>query len=99
MRFRFEDRNLARLYTEPGFRLPAVGPDLVRQFRKKMQLIDAANDERDLYALRGLRLEKLVGNREGQHSIRLNDQFRLILRFTKDDDGRVVVVIEITDYR
>jgi toxin HigB-1 len=99
VRHRFEDDELRRLYEDPDFHHPRVGPDVTKQFRKKMQLIDAATDERDLYALRGLRLEKLAGDREGQHSIRLNDQFRLILRFDTDDDGRLVVIIELTDYR
>ncbi len=98
MRFSFESDELRRLYTEPDFRVPALGHDITRQFRKKMQFLAAANDERDLYRSRGLRLEKLAGNRVGQHSIRLNDQFRLILRFTTDDAGRVLIIVEITDY-
>lgn len=98
MRFEIEDQELRRLYEEPAFRAPQLGSDVTKQFRRKMQLIAAAPDERDLYAMRGLRLEKLAGNRKGQHSIRLNDQFRLILRFEDDDEGRFVSVVEITDY-
>ena len=98
MRFEFEDDDLRRLYAEPGFRLPRLGPDVISQFRRKMQIVAAARDERDLYALRGLRLEKLAGDRAGQHSMRLNDQFRLIVQFTTDDEGRLVTVLEITDY-
>ena len=97
MRFDFEDDGLRRLYTERGFHLPKFGSDLTRQYRKKMQQLAAANDERDLCALRGVRLEKLAGRRAGQHSIRLDDQFRLILRFESDDEGRRVIIVEITD--
>lgn len=98
MRVEFEDDDLHRLYTDNGFHLPWMGPDLVRHFRRKMAVIVAAQDERDLYALRSLRLEKLAGDRAGQRSIRLNDQWRLILRFRTDPDGRVAVVIEVVDY-
>ena len=98
MRIQFEDDDLKRLYTDVGFRQPRLGPDLTKQFRKKVQLLAAATDERDLYNLRGLRLEKLSGTRSGQHSIRLNDQFRLILRFDTDKEGRLVVIVELTDY-
>ena len=98
MRFKFDDDDLQRLYNDPDFRLPRLGSDVTKQFRKKMQLLASAKDERDLYALRGLHLEKLVKKRAGQHSIRLNDQFRLILRFTTDREGRLVTVLEITDY-
>ncbi len=98
MRVEFADEDLRRLYTEPAFRLAGLGTDLTKQFRKKVQLLEAAVDDRDLYALRGLRLEKLAGDRAGQHSIRLNDQWRLILRFETDTEGRLVVVVEIVDY-
>ena len=98
MRIQFEDDDLRRLYTEADFHMPGMGPDVVKHFRRKMAIVDAAVDERDLRAMRSLRLEKLVGDRAGQHSIRLNDQWRLIVRFETDDDGRVAMIIEVVDY-
>lgn len=98
MRFRFEDDALERLYSDASFHHPSLGRDLTRQFRKTMQLIAAAVDDRDLRNYRGLRLEKLAGRRTGQHSVRLNNQFRLILRFETDDQGRLVTIVELTDY-
>ena len=94
----FEDDDLRRLYVELDFRLPSMGPDLTKQYRRKMALIANAPDERDLRAMRSLHLEKLEGDRKGQHSIRLNDQYRLIFRLRTGDDGRVAVVIELVDY-
>ena len=98
MRIRFEDDDLERLYVDVSFHHPRLGSDLTKQFRKKMQFIVAAIDDRDLRNYRGLRLEKLDGDRQGQHSIRLNDQFRLILRLETDDEGRLVIIVELTDY-
>lgn len=98
VRFSFEDDDLERLYSDASFRDPRLGLALTKQFRKAMQLIVAAKDDRDLRNYRGLRLEKLDGKRQGQHSVRLNDQFRLILRFGTDDDGRLVTIVELTDY-
>ncbi len=98
MQVEFEDDNLLRLYTEPDFRVPAMGADLVKSFRRKMAIIVAALDERDLLAMRSLRFEKLVGDRAWQYSIRLNDQWRLILRLRTDEDGRVAVIVEVVDY-
>ncbi len=63
-----------------------------------MQVIRAALDERDFYAMKSLHFEKLSGNREGQNSMRLNEQWRLILRLEKSESGKIVVVISITDY-
>jgi toxin HigB-1 len=98
MQIDFEDDDLRRLYEESDFVDRRIGPQLTKAFRRKVGVIVAAVDERDLRALRSLHFEKLVGNRAGQHSIRLNDQWRLILRFETADDGRVVIIIEIVDY-
>lgn len=98
MRIIFEDDALCRLAEDPNFNPRKWGRDVIRAYRKKIQLIDAAQDERDLRAIRSLRLEKLGGNREGTSSIRLNDQYRLILYFTTDGSGRVAVVLELVDY-
>lgn len=93
----FEDASLKRLEADPGF---TAGYDavIVKAFRKRMQLIRAAVDERTFYALKSLHYEKLKGDRDGQNSMRLNDQWRLLLRMQQDEDGKTVVVISISDY-
>ena len=57
-------------------------------------MLDGALALDDLKVPPGNRLEKLHGNRQGQHSIRINDQFRIC--FVGTDDGAENV--EITDY-
>jgi toxin HigB-1 len=54
-----------------------------------MAIIAAALTERDLYANKGLRFEKLVGQRgkQGQRSLRLNKQWRLIVTLEEDKEG------------
>jgi len=94
----FDDDDLRKLYVDLDFRLPRLGTDITRQFRKKIAIVVAAPDERDLIKMRSLRFEKLVGDREGQYSIRLNDQFRLILRLRSDREGRVASIVEVVDY-
>lgn len=98
MHIEYDDDSLRRLAEDKDFRLPEWSAELTRSFRKKIQILSAATNERDLLALRGLRLEKLRGNRRGSYSIRLNDQFRLILRFRTELSGRVVTVVELVDY-
>ena len=98
MRIGFRDDDLRRLYEEQDFHLPRFGADVVKQFRKKVFFLYGATDVRDLYTYRALRFEKLAGDREGQHSIRLNDQWRLILEFAEDKEGQLTVVVEIVDY-
>lgn len=93
----FADERLKRLEVEPSF-TAGFAPNIVRGFRKAMQAIRAASDERDLYAMRGLRFEKLQGKRAHQHSMRLNDQWRLIIELRSDARGKQVWVINIEDY-
>ena len=54
-------------------------------FRKRMWFLRQSADERDLYAMKSLHFEKLQGDRRHQRSIRLNDQYRLILAFETDE--------------
>jgi len=98
MNIRIEDDELQKLYEDATFFAPGLGGDVTKAFRKKMGLIVAATSELDLRNLRSLHLEKLKGDRAGQHSIRLNDQWRLILRFETDSGRKVVVIVEIVDY-
>jgi toxin HigB-1 len=51
--------------------------DLVKVARRKLGYLNAAIDLNDLRAPPGNRLERLAGDRKGQHSIRVNDQFRV----------------------
>lgn len=68
--------------------------DLLRPALRKLTMLDNAKLLGDLKAPPGSRLEALVGDRSGQHSIRINDQFRICFRWT--DAGPEAV--EIADY-
>lgn len=98
VRILYEDDELRRLAEDVSYTPKQWGPDIVKAYRKKIQILAHAEDERDLRALRSLHLEQLKGDRAGTSSIRLNKQFRLILKFETDSDGRVVIVIEMVDY-
>lgn len=57
------------------------GPDQQREAHRKLLLLDAAENLNDLRIPSGNRLEKLNGNRKGQHSIRINQQWRICFRW------------------
>lgn len=97
MDVRFDDADLDRLETDTGF-TNRLGIDVVRAYRKVVQYIRAAADERDFYALKSLRFEKLHGGREGEHSMRLNDQFRLIVELEGRSPNKTVVIRGVEDY-
>ena len=64
------------------------------QARKRLRWLDAATSLTDLAAIRGNRLEPLQGDRTGQHSIRINDRWRICFSWS---DGNAYDV-EIVDY-
>ena len=68
--------------------------ELARRARSKLFLIDDAESVQDLKMPPGNRLEALKGDRRGQYSVRINDQFRICFRWT-DAGARDV---EIVDY-
>ena len=96
MEVRFRDGRLDRLETDPKFD-GGFSQAVVRAFRKRLQFIRASPDERVFYQMRSLRFEKLKGKRKHQYSMRLNDQWRLILELD-DQAPTKVVVVAVEDY-
>ena len=68
--------------------------DLFKVARRKLAFLDAAETLESLRVPPGNRLEPLRGDREGQHAIRINDQFRICFIWTDSGPRRV----EIVDY-
>ena len=97
MEVEFEDPDLDRLEIDPTFDGGHSGA-IVKAYRKRLQAIRAAPDERDFYALKGLHFERLQGARSHQHSMRLNLQWRLILELRGKGSEKIVHVMEIEDY-
>lgn len=97
MRFRFKTKKIEELYTKQK-NAHKYAEGVVDAFFEVMGVIRAAKDERDLRALKGLRLEKLSGKRKDESSLRLNQQWRLIIKFEEDDKGKAVLIIGIEDY-
>lgn len=92
----FVNNDLERLEVDPSFNA-GFDHGIVRSFRKLMQIIRAAPDERQFYALKSLHYEKLKGKRAYQRSMRLNIQWRLVLEIVERSD-KVVVIVSIEDY-
>lgn len=87
----FADKDTEALFSGVGVRrfVNIEGPA-----RRKLEYLDAATVLKDLRAPPGNRLEALRGDRSGQHSIRVNDQFRVCFRWQDGD----AYDVEIRDY-
>ena len=88
----FRDRDTQRLFDRQPVR--KLGADLQRTALRKLRQLDAAVSLEDLRVPPGNRLEKLSRDRAGQHSIRINDQWRVCFRWVGGDAHAV----EIVDY-
>ena len=88
----FSDRETEKLWMTGRTRRPPA--DLWQRALAKLQLVDAAVELAFLKVPPGNRLESLKGNRRGQHSIRINDQWRICFRWSGTDAEDV----EIVDY-
>jgi proteic killer suppression protein len=86
----FGDRDTERLFNDIAVRRFGA---IERIARRKLQLLDAAARLDDLRVPPGNRLEALRGDRAGQHSIRINDQWRICFRWDGDAHD-----VEIVDY-
>jgi proteic killer suppression protein len=97
MLVRFSDDRYERLERDAGF-MDGHSAAVVKAYRKRMNFIRQALDERDIRGMRSFHFEKLQGARSHQHSIRLNDQWRLILQFEGEAPNKTVVIVSIEDY-
>ena len=66
--------------------------DIQRTARRKLLYLDDTEDLQDLLAPPGNRLEKLKGDRAGQHSVRINDQWRICFDWVgnRAENGEIV---------
>ncbi len=87
----FRDRATERLWAG---RFVKRFSGIEKQALRKLDMLHTARDLQDLDAAPGNRLEALAGHRKGQHSIRINDQWRICFIWAKERPTDV----EIVDY-
>jgi proteic killer suppression protein len=87
----FKDERAKKLME--GLRVVELA-NIEEQARTRLIRLDSATSLEDLRALRGNRLEALIGSRKGQFSIRINDQYRICFNWK----AKGPTDVEITDY-
>lgn len=88
----FRDRDTERMFERRPTR--RFGSEVQRVALRKLRMLDAAMKLDDLRVPPGNRLERLRGDRSGQHSIRINDRWRICFRWHGGD----AYDVEIADY-
>ena len=89
----FADRQTEKLFRRERSR--AIPADLRRRALRKLLILDAASEITDLETPPGNRLERLKGDRKGQHSIRINEQWCICFQWAAGD----ALDVEIVDYQ
>lgn len=100
MKVGFKTRELEYLYVTPLSELRGkqkFSKEVIKQYQAKVRILTFVESLKDLYPIRSLNLELLVGKRKGQYSIRLNKQFRLIF-VEVEDDFVEIEIIEISKH-
>lgn len=88
----FRDKSTAAIFT--GRRVRTLPPEIQQRAREKLLMLHQAINMDDLRVPPANRLEALSGNRQGQHSIRINRQWRICFVWNDGD----IENVEITDY-
>jgi proteic killer suppression protein len=88
----FKDTEAERIFNRERSR--KFPQKIHRAALKRLLVLDAADSLGDLRVPPGNRLEKLAGNRKGQYSIRINDQWRICFHWKNGD----ALDVEIADY-
>lgn len=88
----FSDKETERLFiTGKSKKIPST---LIKITIRKLDYLNRAKTLQDLESPPGNRLEALKGNFKGKHSIRINDQYRIVFKFQNGD----ALEVEVTDY-
>ena len=95
---KFATEELDRLEVDGAF-TAGLNQGLVKAYRSRVNIIRQAVDERLFYAIKSLHFKKLEGRRKHQYSMRLNNQYRLIVELIKNKpNSKAVKIVVITDY-
>jgi proteic killer suppression protein len=96
MKLKFKTDELEYFYLTPLDNLLGKLPfqkEIIKQFKKKIQLMISIDSVDELRLFNSLHFEALKGNLDGDYSIRLNIQYRLIFSIEKEDSGDIVIEV------
>jgi proteic killer suppression protein len=93
----FADAALALIETDQAGKT-RLSVAIIKSARRKLTIFRAAPDERSLRNWKSLNYEKLKGGRDGQRSVRLNDQFRMVFTLNDETKPPTITILSIEDY-
>ena len=101
MRVEFKNDYLVYLYETPLDEIKGkqvFGKEIIKQYKKKVEILIGISNINQLRQFRGLNFEFLKGDKKGECSIRLNDQYRLIFEQKSKNEIEIILVNEISKH-
>lgn len=96
MKVTFANKRLALVLTARAHEL-GLPFGVIKACRRKLELMNAATNERDLREWKSLNYRKLGGVQDGQRQIRINDQYRIVFTLNNEFSPPVITILEIGD--
>lgn len=100
MEIRFEKRYLRELFYDgmTSDKKHRYQPHIVNRYVRVVNILDSVSTSADLYRYRSLHYEKLVGDKAGLESVRVNDQYRIEFK-SSDEEGIIICnIIELSNH-
>lgn len=98
MKVEFRDPGLEAAIRSGSAGATRLHPDVLRAAKKKLVMLESATDERDLRNFKSFHYEKLVGDRAGQRSVRVNDQYRFVFELDDATTPPTIKILDLIDY-
>jgi proteic killer suppression protein len=98
MKVVFRSPRLALVRTDSAAADTGLPVQVIASVQKKLGFLEAAKDERDLRNWKSLNYEKLKGDRDGQRSIRVNKQWRIVFALDETSFPPTIEIIDFEDY-
>ena len=95
----FEEEYLRELYVDgkSSNKKHRYQPDIIRRYQKGIRALISAESKEALYVHRALHFEALRGDRNGQFSIKVNDQYRIIFTMRETSEDPIVTICNIEE--
>ena len=100
MEIKFEKDYLRELFYEgvASDKQHRYQPHVVRKYVRVVNILDSVDKVADLYRFRSLHYEKLVGDKKGLESVRVNDQYRIEFKSSETEGITICNIIELSNH-
>lgn len=72
-------------------------PDIIKRYKRKVEYLIQASSKEDLYTIKSLNFEALLGDKKGLFPIRVNDQYRIEFSLTETDKNPILTICNIVE--